>query len=194
VLRRLSSYAFWLWALLSLLVVASLMVTHTYALPTPAPSALEVEPDAQARWQMLHVLYSRCRCSQRILAHLFARKAQPGVAERIVLVGASESLERQAHDAGYLVEVLTPEQLHERYALSAVPSFVVVAPDGRVAYLGGYTERKQGLEVEDLHIYERVRAGTRTSALPLFGCAVSEALRDQLDPLSLRSWVLGESR
>jgi hypothetical protein len=190
VLRRVSAYAFWLWAVVCLFLVASLMVTHTYALPAPAPQDLKV--DAHGRWLVLHVLYSRCRCSQRILEHLFARKALPDAAERLVLVGADEGLERRARAAGFTVEVLTPEQLPQRYVLSAVPALAVISPESRVAYLGGYTERKQGPEIEDLKIYERVRAGTRMDALPLFGCAVSEALRDRLDPLSVRSLLLGE--
>ncbi len=187
-MRRLANYAFWLWALLSLLLVASLMVTHTYALPTPA--TLTVQPTG--RWQILHVLYGRCRCSQRILTHLLARKALPDAAERIVLVGGGQAVAEAARDAGYQVEALTAEQLLERYALSAVPALAVIAPTGATAYLGGYTERKQGQDVEDVAIYRRARAGGQASALPLFGCAVGEALRAQLDPLSLRSWVLGE--
>ncbi|HEX5656691.1 MAG TPA: hypothetical protein VFX59_05820 [Polyangiales bacterium] len=192
-LRRLSSWAFWLWAPLCLLLVASLMVTHTYALPAPAPQDLRVERDAQGRWQMLHVLYGRCRCSQRILQHLLTRKALPGVAERIVLVGADPQLEQRARAAGFVIEAITPEELPRRYALNAVPALAVISP-ARVEYLGGYTERKQGPEIADLEIFERVRAGTRTDALPLFGCAVSEALRGRLDPLSLRAWLLGETR
>jgi hypothetical protein len=194
VLRRLSSYAFWLWAVLSLSLVASLMVTHSYALPVPVPQQLKVERDAQGRWLLLHVLYARCRCSQRVLDHLFARRALPDAAERIVLVGTHDELAQRGRAAGFSVEAVTPEQLVERYALSAVPALAVVAPSGRVEYLGGYTERKQGPELEDLHIYERVRAGTRMGALPLFGCAVSETLRSQLDPLSLRSLLLGDRK
>jgi hypothetical protein len=194
VLRRLSSYAFWLWAMLSLALVASLMVTHTYALPTPAAQDLKVERDSQGRWLLLHVLYGRCRCSQRIVEHLIARGALPDTAERIVLIGADPDLERRARSAGFAVEPLPAEELPRRYALSAVPAFAVVAPSGRAEYVGGDTERKQGPKIEDLRIYERVRAGTQMGALPLFGCAVSEALRGQLDPLSLRSLMLGDIR
>jgi thioredoxin-related protein len=146
----------------------------------------------RGRWLLLHLLYARCRCSERILAHLTARKALPDAAERIVMVGADQALAQRARAAGYGVEQLSAEQLQQRYAFSAVPALAIVEPDGRIDYLGGYTERKQGPNVEDVLFYRRARAGARLAALPLFGCAVSQALRRQLDPLSLRSLVLGE--
>lgn len=193
--------ALWTWALTAVGVLTSLMATHSYALPRPAAEDPRVQravfasllPAERGRFVLFHVLYSRCRCSQRILEHLFERGASLGAAERIVLVGAHAEYERRARAAGYSVETLRPEQLQSRYALSAAPALLVATPSGSIGYLGGYSERKQGLELRDREIFESVRGGSRARELPLFGCAVSQALKDRIDPLGLRSVSWGNS-
>lgn len=194
-LRRLGHCALALWAVVALVVIATLMATHTYALPHPSSvdpaisKALLANATSRERgqWRMVHVLYSRCRCSRRILDHLFTRGALGDTPERVVLVGEHAEFERRAREAGFEVDVLTPEQLAARWALVAAPALLIAAPDGSVAYLGGYTDRKQGLAMRDLELLETARTGARAEELPLFGCAVSQALRDRLDPLGLKS-------
>jgi hypothetical protein len=149
--------------------------------------AANMEPHERGRWRMVHVMYSRCRCSQRILSHLFARGAMADAAERLVLVGAHAAYERRAHDAGFLVQVLTPTELGARWSMVAAPALLIAAPDGAVAYLGGYSERKQGLELRDRELLASARAGQRRAELPLFGCAVSKVLRERVDPFALKS-------
>lgn len=200
-LQAVKRWGLWLWALVALAGGASLMATHTYALPHPDARdprvqralAQSLRPEERGHFVMLHVLYSRCRCSQRILDHLFSRGASTDAAERIVLVGAHADYERRARAAGYSLEVLEPEQLLARYALSAAPALLVATPDGTLAYLGGYSERKQGLELREREIFESVRDGSRARELPLFGCAVSQALKDRIDPLGLRSASWGKN-
>lgn len=191
----LSKAAFWIWASVAFVLAATLMVAHTYALPRPETDnpalaralAAERLPADRQRWQAVHFLYGACRCSQRVLSHLAERKALPDVSERLVLVGAQTSFEAAARGAGYAVDVITPEQLSARYGLTAAPLLVVADPEGRVRYVGGYSERKQGLELADLAIIAELRAGRTRVELPLFGCAVSRSLQTLLDPLGLRS-------
>jgi hypothetical protein len=64
--------------------------------------------------------------------------------------------------------------------------FAVMDPSGGLRYLGGYTERKQGLMIEDVTIVERLRSERPVVELPLFGCAVSRSLQAMLDPLGIR--------
>jgi hypothetical protein len=185
--------AFWLWASAALASAATLMAAHSYALPRPATDNLALQrsvaatraPSARGRWRTLHVLYSACRCSQRVLTHLSARGALPDVDERLVLVGAHAGYEQAARDAGFAVEVLAPAQLPTRYGLSAAPAFVVADPHDQLRYVGGYTERKQGLALRDLALLAALRAGRASPELPLFGCAVSRSLQALLDPLGL---------
>ena len=189
------SLSFWLWAGLSFALTAGLMVAHTYALPQPAIEdpvlqaavASTREPVDGMRWRALHVLYSRCRCSQRILTQLFERGPLSDVSERVVLVGANTDYELAARTAGFAVDVITPEQLTTRYGVLAAPLFVVADARDKLRYVGGYTERKQGLAARDVQILTNLRAGRGADALPLFGCAVSDSLRAILDPLFVRA-------
>lgn len=187
--------AFWLWALAAITVAASLALAHDYALPRPARDEQAVRDAVarsrrvgeQGRWLALHVLYSRCRCSERTLAHLFARGPRSDVSERIVLVGAHADFERKARAAGFALDVIAPEQLQQRYHVEAAPLFVVADPEGTLRYVGGYTERKQGLAQRDVVILDALRKGGFAQELPLFGCAVSRRLQSMFDPLGLKS-------
>jgi hypothetical protein len=195
-----SQWTFWIWACVSFAGAATLMVAHTYALPKPATDDVQLRtavaatrsPGERGSWRALHVLYTRCRCSQRILSALFARGPLPGVGERVVLIGEPLDYERAARTAGFDVEVLTPEQLVARYGAHAAPLFVVADPEDQLRYVGGYTERKQGLAMRDVAILAALTSGRDAAELPLFGCAVSSSLRRMLDPLGLRVKPDGE--
>jgi len=67
-----------------------------------------------------------------------------------------------------------------RYEIEAAPMLIVLDPSNNVRYAGGYTERKQGPAISDLQIIADTQAAREVSALPVFGCAVSERLRSQL--------------
>jgi hypothetical protein len=182
-----------LWASAGLAVGATLMISHWAALPRPASNRrlgdLIVEGRVvpkTGRWTALHVLYTSCRCSQRILDHLWSRRAIPGIDERVVLVGPPRSYPALAAAAGYGVEALTPGELSARYGVAAAPLLVVADPSGRIRYSGGYTERKQGPDIRDGQIIAALMRDDAPAALPLFGCAVSRELQQALDPLRLK--------
>jgi hypothetical protein len=193
--RRVANWAFCAWALASFVVVASLMLSHAAEVPRPATDQPELRAaiarsrtrEEHGHWLALHVVYARCRCSQGVLSQLFARGPHAAVRERIVLVGAHAEYEKAARTAGFAVEVLEPHQLKARYRLEAAPVFVVADPSGDVRYLGGYSERKQGLVLRDLEILTALTGGQGVRELPLFGCAVSRALQRLFDPLRLKA-------
>jgi hypothetical protein len=193
-LRWAGKALFWIWAPLLLCVVASLMVSHWATLPKPAradrvvASALAQlrQTGDSGKWQAVHVLYSECRCSRRILRHLFERGPVSGVAETIVLVGSSTEYAEGAKRSGYRLVVVTPAELAEKYGFESAPLLAVGDPAGNVRYLGGFTDRKQGLEIRDLAIIQALQREEKTAELPLFGCAVSQSLQKLLDPLNLK--------
>ena len=82
--------AFATWLALCTAGAATLMASHWYTLPRPDPTdakmtaALDSLRPAGASWLAVHVLYSSCPCSVRILDHLFARGPSE-TAERILL-------------------------------------------------------------------------------------------------------------
>jgi hypothetical protein len=182
------------WVPLALVVVGTLAVGHWWTLPKPDTHDLLVRAAIRDRWQRgpadrwlgVHVLYSACKCSERILHHLVERRAMPDMTEAVVLVGSNAAYEGMVRGSGYDLEVVTPAQLAERYHFESAPMFAVMDPSGALRYLGGYTERKQGFDIQDVSIVERLRNEKSVAELPLFGCAVSRSLQALLDPLGIK--------
>jgi hypothetical protein len=178
---------------MAFVAIGTLAVGHWWTLPKPEAKDPLVSAAIHDRWQGssrrwvgVHVLYSMCKCSERILRHLAERRPLPGMTEAVVLVGANDEFERMIRETGYELEVLTPSQLSENYHVQAAPMFALMDPSGVLRYLGGYTERKQGLTIQDVSIVERLRNERPVAELPLFGCAVSRSLQALLDPLGIK--------
>lgn len=194
--RRPSSaqLAFWAWAPVALAIGTTLMATHWRTLPMPAADDARLlgalaqlrEDDEAERWLVVHVLYAACRCSRNVVDHLVDAPRPVGLAERILLVGATPELDAKLASSPIPVVRVRPEELAERYAIEAAPLLLVVDPAGTLRYRGGYSERKQAEALQDVAIIESLRGDGEVAALPLFGCAVSDELRRMLDPLGLR--------
>ncbi len=182
------------WAGLSLVVQSTLMVGHWYTLPAPdrADPRLEhalaslVPAENGESWAAIHVLYSACRCSQRVFDHLFESERPDDLYEVVLLVGEDEDVETRAHAAGFDVVSVSPQELEKRYGVVSAPLLLVVNPEGRLRYAGGYTERKQGYEIEDEDVIDALQAGVTPEVLPLYGCGVSKELQQLLDPMGLK--------
>ncbi len=191
ILRRTGPSALGLWFVAMLVVGASLLARHAIALPM-APAAeldtavatLRSEGDA-GRWLAVHVLYAECRCSQRIAERLLSSIRPSDVVEQVLLVGRDEDLERRLASRGFRVFTIDEDELARRFHIQAAPLFLVAAPNGSVRYAGGYTKTKQGLDLLDRDILAVVRAGRAVEPLPVLGCAVSRALKQDMNPLGL---------
>lgn len=169
-------------------VAATLLARHLIPLPLPEDTSTLSSlrsVDETGRWVAVHVLYSECPCSRRIIEHLLTSERPPDVVEHVVLVGERAELASLLRLRGFQVLEVTPEELVEWFGIEAVPLLVVLGPDDTTRYSGGYAERKQGPELLDLEIIARARAGYDDEALPLFGCAASQGLRQIFNPLGL---------
>jgi len=181
------------WLLGALLLGGVLLIRHLVALPVPAPTDRALVAAVRAvlpdhTWGAVHVMYRECPCSQRTITHLLATARPAGVRELVIVVddhakGAAE--DDRLRRAGFAVEVVDPATLASRFHIEAAPVLIVVAPDGGVAYLGGYNRHKQSAAYEDLAIIAEARAAQPPPALPVFGCATSARLARALDPLHL---------
>jgi hypothetical protein len=177
-------FAVTLWFGAMLAVGAALLAKHVVALPAPAKdqklaaslSALRL-PAEQGKWLAVHVLYSECRCSQRVVAHLLATTRPSGWAEVVLWVGNQPS--DPALDQHYRVKRSTSAEL-ARLGIDAAPLLVVLDPQGALRYVGGYSDRKQGPVLDDLRILGQAQRPGVLASFPVFGCAVSERLRQQL--------------
>ncbi len=184
-----------LWAGMSIVVQSTLMASHWYTLPSPERSDPKLEaalvalvPDAAGEsWTAVHVLYSGCRCSARVLDHLFESARPHGLDDVLLLVGDDASSVRRAKAAGFHVITLSPQELQERYGIVSAPLLLVLSPEHKLRYAGGYTQRKQGFANEDLEILEALQSGATPAELPLYGCGVSKELQQLLDPMGLKS-------
>jgi hypothetical protein len=190
-LTTLVRVAFGVWLVAMTGLGALLLSKHAIALPAPAKddpalaSAIEGQPEAGTGWSALHVLYAKCRCSQRIVDHLVASKRPANVRERVLLVGDDGSFTARLQGAGFTVVAATPDELRERYHVEAAPLFVVSGPDGKPRYAGGYTREKQGADIRDLAIVDELFADGDPATLPMLGCPVSDELRAVLSPLEI---------
>ncbi len=183
------------WALTMIVVGSCLMVSHWVPLPRPEVDdhqwwhtlANTRTDQVSGRWSAFHFLYAECPCSRRVLEHVIARAPHDDVVERIVLVGKNPSLGETAEQLGYEVDCISPEQLMIKYGVESAPLLVVFDPQGMPRYVGGYTSRKQGPDIQDGTIITRLLAGQEVEPLPLYGCAVSSSLQSIVDPLGLKS-------
>jgi hypothetical protein len=197
--RVITHGAFFVWVGVLFVVGTSLSAAHFYTLPKPAPedpglrhsvNALRSAAEDRA-WLAVHVLYAQCRCSRRILDHLGSSKRPSGIREKLLVVGQLDAIEpalRRIRGRGFEVVRTTATELRDQFHVASAPLLLVLSPDGRAVYSGGYTERKQGPTPRDGEIIARLMENQPTQELPLFGCAVSKELQSLLDPIGIRSF------
>jgi hypothetical protein len=185
---RLGQIAVILWFAGMLLLGAGLLAKHLVALPAPATTPVLGEalaalrtPRDRGRWLAVHVLYAECRCSQLIVEHLVHSDRPSDWSEVVLWIGADPPDPGLAQ-RGFDVRRLTRAELAS-YGIEAAPLLVAVDPDDHARYSGGYTESKQGPVVDDLRILAAARAAGPIATLPVFGCAVSDRLKQGLAAL-----------
>jgi hypothetical protein len=176
------------WFLVTSLVSATLLARHSVPLPSGTASDARLatlRPEGTSGWLVVHVLYAKCACSVRIVRHLTERGPSQDARERVLWIGSEPALEGELERAGFSRTVATADELMPRFGIDAAPLLVILDPQNRPRYRGGYTDRKQAYEVRDLELLREVMSDGAPSALPLFGCAVSQRLRELVDPFNL---------
>jgi hypothetical protein len=165
---------------------AGLLSRHLLAMPTPKPTSQlgqslhALEPVTAHRWLAVHVLSSECRCSQRIATHLLETQRPADWREVVLWVGDDAPPRELARR--FDVRRVTRHEL-AGYGIEAAPLLVAVTPAGEVAYVGGYTDRKQGPVFHDLDVLTAAHSAVAVASLPVFGCATSDRLRSALSRL-----------
>ncbi len=178
------------WGAAMLLLGAIMMGRHELALPLPPPAdpvlgaSLAALKDDPAHRLAVHVLYTNCRCSQMIAAHLLGSTRPVGVQETVLLIGKDEPLADRFRSRGFGVMLVTEEELGTRFHVKSAPMLVLLGKGKDVRYVGGYTRTKQGADPQDLEIMERAQTDV-VEPLPVVGCAVSKELRARVDPTGL---------
>jgi hypothetical protein len=184
--RRLGGATLAAWFTVMVIIGAGLLTKHVVAMPRPQAALLgPAMKSLRARAQndhflVVHVLYSDCRCSQRVADHLVTTQRPKDWSEIVLWVGDEAPPPGLAQH--FDLRRTTAVELAS-YGIEAAPSMIVADPDGIIRYSGGYTDRKQGPVIEDLRILKAVRNHEDVSSLPLFGCAVSARLKSDLATL-----------
>lgn len=142
----------------------------------------------RAGWRAIHLLAPDCGCSLTIARHLKSRGRVEGLDETVVLMGAASELQPVLKAADFAIELSAAAAVERKYGIVGGPWLLLIRPDGRIAYSGGYAPVRvhDGVRFQDLAIWERCRTGQSVDALPAFGCAASEQLQKALDPLQLK--------
>lgn len=184
-----------LWFCGVVVMMASLAVSHLFSLapldrrnPKLVAELAALLPDERGDWASVHVLYTECRCSQRVFDHLYVSDRPTDLHEVVLLVGddRDHAIERRLSGRGFEVIPVAPEMLRARFGIEGAPTFVLVDPARRVRYSGGYTIRQQGPDIRDLAIVREIRQGDDVADLPVFGCAVSKRLKALFDPFAIK--------
>jgi hypothetical protein len=179
------------WMVASLVVGASLLARHLVPLAKPGDEELARSMaslrrvEDVGRLMAVHVIYAGCRCSQLIASHLATTVRPSNVAEHVLLAGRDPELAARLVAKGFVVHETDVADVAARWHVPGVPLLVIVAAGGSVLYSGGYTERKQGPAPQDRELIATVTSGGHAGALPVYGCAVSKRLRDELNPFGL---------
>jgi hypothetical protein len=187
--RTLGRVALAVWFVTMLGSGAGLLARHL--LPFRAPASVDRLaasvnklrlPNEEGRWVAVHVLYADCRCSLRIAEHL-AHSARPeGWVEVVLWVGEPGP----AADLRTRFDVrLTSSEELARLGVESAPLLVALDPEGHAHYAGGYTERKQGPGIDDTRLLAAARSSAFVPGLPVYGCAVSDRLRNELASLPM---------
>lgn len=169
-----------------LVLGAGLLAKHVVALPAPdknprlSRALTPLRHAGEARWLAVHVLYAECRCSQRVVAHLSSTRRPRGWQEVVLWVGAPAP--DPALAGAFDVRRATQAELL-RFGIESAPLLVVLDPNDRAVYVGGYTDRKQGPVIRDLEILADAERRSELTSLPVFGCAVSDRLKRALSVL-----------
>jgi hypothetical protein len=134
---------------------------------------------------VVHVIYERCSCTERLFAHLVARRAFADAEELVLFVGEDAARRDAVIGAGYRYASIAPDDLFAAFGLEAAPVLFAFDARGRLRYAGGYFDHPSTSKSLDESLYARVAAGEAPKPLPLYGCAVSRRLQDSVDPLGI---------
>jgi hypothetical protein len=168
------------------------MANHLVTMPAPSdlePLAHLLRPLRSGEEAVVHIIPHRCSCTSLLLTHLAERGPLPGLREYIVLSGPLPDHQQVAIDAGFTVHHATTDELVDA-EVRAGPLLVRIGSSGDLKWVGGYFDGPGLDRPLDVRVLQAVALGRVPESLPLFGCAIDPALRDQLDPFRI-GWLFG---
>lgn len=179
------------WFAVIVVGMASLMLSHVFAMPVPSDERRLVE--ALQQWRRssdkpfaVHVIYQNCSCTDLLVEELFARGPRDGWEEVIAFVDAPRARKQLAEAHAFASVSLDSKQLKEALGIEAAPVLVVLDSDNQLAYVGGYFQTPATIDPQDAAILRGLERHNSLKLLPIYGCAVSAELQSQTDPLGIK--------
>jgi hypothetical protein len=177
------------WFGIGLLGISSLGVSHSVPIANPPSQHGLASALLRMRTRhvpfVVHVIYARCSCTERLFRHLVHRGAAQNIEEQILFVGDDPRKRELARRVGYRFREVTVDQVSERLGLDAAPVLFVFDANGRLTYAGGYFDRPAAVQAMDERIVTDMEHGVDAKPLPIYGCAMSAELQKAVDPLGL---------
>lgn len=179
------------WAVAVLGMITALAALHD--IPIAAAAGPVRNAPESARWRLVHVLAEDCPCSGVVADALARRRALTDADETIVFTRVDQTQPANTSDnrfaaAAFDVRYQAADQLIEGVAVQGAPWLMVIAPDGRIVYSGGYalSRPRPGTALQDRIILDRLRQGETVPPLPAFGCMTDRQQQQAIDPLGLK--------
>ena len=190
------------WALVVVTPLSLMMLSHMVPLRAPAPpkSTAEFQSATLAAlassrtnrqpgngWKMVHVLVSGCPCSSFTAQSLAARKPSTECQEIVLILGFVPDWESALVQSGFEVQHKDGEQLARETGIEGGPWLLLISPEGKIAYSGGYAAQRPrpGIILEDLNLMHAAVSGAIPTIYPAYGCASTPLLQGRLDPLGV---------
>jgi len=181
-----------IWLPFVALVFSFQMAGHLLTMPIPEntiavqKSLKKLTDSSKSQWYLFHVIYQNCSCANSLLKHLLERKSLPDASEHILYVGDDLQVEKLSTERGFNFHRMTNIDLKNIYQIEAAPMLAIMSENKVLEYLGGYYSSYGNYTSRDLEVFGKVRKSEPPKALPLFGCATSDRLKEAFDPLSLK--------
>jgi hypothetical protein len=190
------------WALVALMPLSLMMVSHMVPLPAPerpdstanlqsatfsALAATNQQASPGHGWKMIHVLVAGCPCSSFTAQSLAARKPSTECQETVFILGDRPDWQQTLLQSGFDVQPKDVDQLVKDTGIQGGPWLLLISPEGKIVYSGGYAAQRPrpGIILQDMNILHAALAGQRPPPYPAFGCAATPLLQGQLDPLGV---------
>lgn len=184
------------WFAACALLLGNLGVAHVVSMPDPEAgslagllASLDKLRQQQSGEFVVHVLAADCSCTEGLFRHLLSKGPDHAAEEMFLFVAErmddnNVGKARQARQAGFRFVSIRPEEL-AAIGLEAAPVLAVFDQSRSIRYLGGYYDHSAAANPRDQQIRQALATGDMPAPLPIYGCAVSERLKQAFDPYGI---------
>lgn len=184
---------FTLWLILVSVPCMFLSAWHHAPLRGPeATQSIQVNDNQdETKLAAWHFIALDCPCSQSILTQLQARPVHPDYQEHLVLIAGDlgDDENRQLKQGGWnIIQKQDADRICLEFDIRGAPWFMITDESKQIRYSGGYAQQRPQFFVksQDQLILNQVQSTGHAQALPAYGCAIGQNIKEQIDPLSIQ--------